>query len=183
MRFIKRLSLTLLTIALSTGCAMNNGARDDVRDNDNTRIQNYVKTSPGVDRGARILNDNLNNNDDVKIRVHDEVKNNIEDLNEVKRAHVIVTDSTAYVAVVLNGDKTGNVRKDIEDKISDKVKATDKSIDNVYVSSNPDFVDRMSDYGNKIQNGMPIRDLYDEFSEMVQRVFPTARWKFFETLF
>jgi spore cortex protein len=174
MKFIRSMSFILLIIALSTGCAMNNGAREDVNDNNNTSVQNYDQT----DRGAKILDDNLNNNNNNnnrQLRVHDEVKNNIEDLNEVKRAHVIVTDSTAYVAVVLNDDKTGNVRKDIEDKISDKVRSTDKSIDNVYVSSNPDFVDRMSDYGNKIQNGKPIRGLYDEFSEMVQRVFPTSR--------
>lgn len=173
MKIIKNLSFVLLTIALSTGCAMNNGARDDVSENNNVKTQNY---DDNTSRGARILNDNLdnNNNDDMQMRVHDEVKNKIEDLDEVKRAHVIVTDSTAYVAVVLNDDQTGNVRKDLEDKISDKVKSTDKSIDNVYVSSNPDFVDRMSDYGNKIQNGEPIRGLYDEFSEMVQRVFPTA---------
>lgn len=174
MRYINRLSLTLLTIALSTGCAMNNGAREDVRDND-TRIQNYDKTSTREDRGARILNDNLDNNDDVQMRVHDEVKNRIEDMNEVRRAHVIVTDSTAYVAVVLNDDSTGNIRKDLEEKISDRVRTTDESIDNVYVSSNPDFVNRMSDYGNKIQNGKPIRGLYDGFSEMVQRIFPSAR--------
>lgn len=174
MKYIPSLSFILILIALSTGCAMNNGAREDVRDNNNSRIQNYDQT----DKGARILDDNLNNNDNNdnrQMRAHDEVKNNIEDLNEVKRAHVIVTDSTAYVAVVLNGDNTGNVRKDLEDKISDKVRSTDKSIDNVYVSSNPDFVDRMSDYGNKIQNGKPVRGLYDEFKEMVQRVFPSSR--------
>lgn len=175
MKLIRSLSFILLTFALSTGCAMNNGAREDVRDNNNTRIQNYDLNSPGEKKGARILNDHLDYNDDVQMRVHDEVKNNIEELNEVRRAHVIVTDSTAYVAVVLNNDETGNIRKDIEDKISDRVKTTDESINNVYVSSNPDFVDRMGDYVNKIQNGKPVSGLYDEFSEMVQRVFPTAR--------
>lgn len=171
MKFLQGLTI-VLAIALSTGCAMNNGAREDVRDDNNTRIQNYDQT----DRGARILNDNLDgDNNDGQMRVHDDVKNNIEDLKEVRRAHVIVTDSTAYVAVVLNGDETGNIRKDLENKISDKVKSTDKSIDNVYVSSNPDFVDRMSDYGNQIQNGKPVRGLYDQFKEMVQRVFPSSR--------
>ncbi|MGA9227560.1 MAG: YhcN/YlaJ family sporulation lipoprotein, partial [Mesobacillus sp.] len=85
------------------------------------------------------------------------------------------TDRAAYVAVVLSNDETGNVRKDLEKKISDRVKSTDSNIENVYVSSNPDFVDRMKDYGDKIQNGEPIRGLFDGFSEMVQRVFPTAR--------
>ncbi|MEH7443678.1 YhcN/YlaJ family sporulation lipoprotein [Bacillus sp. JJ1122] len=178
MKFIKRLSLALFTIALITGCNMNNGAREDVRDNDNdnAKVQNYNN------RGARILNDNLNDNNDnlndnnnTQMRVHDEVKNKIEDLNEVKRAHVIITDSTAYVGVVLNDTQTNNISKDIEDKISDVVKSTDKSIDNVYVSSNPDFVGNMRDYSNQIQNGQPIRGLYDDFKNMVQRVFPTAR--------
>lgn len=169
MTFIKRLSLALFTMALITGCNMNNGAREDVRDNDNAKVQNYDN------KGARILNDNLSYNDDTQMRVHDEVKNKIEDLNEVKRAHVIITDSTAYVGVVLNDSQTNNISKDIENKISDRVRSTDKSIENVYVSSNPDFVDSMRDYSNKIQNGQPIRGLYDEFRDMVQRVFPTAR--------
>lgn len=175
MKLIRSLSFILLTIAVSTGCAMNNGAREDVRDNNDTRVQNYDLTSPSEKKGARILNDNLDYNDEVQMRVHDEVKNNVEGLNEVTRAHVIVTDSTAYVAVVLNDDQTGNLRKDIEDKISDRVKSTDKSINNVYVSSNPDFVNRMGDFINKIQNGKPVSGLYDEFNEMVKRVFPTAR--------
>ncbi|MEH7444222.1 YhcN/YlaJ family sporulation lipoprotein [Bacillus sp. JJ1122] len=175
MKLIRSLSFILLTIAVSTGCAMNNGAREDVRDNNDTRVQNYDLTSPGEKKGARILNDNLDYNDEVQMRVHDEVKNNVEGINEVTRANVIVTDSTAYVAVVLNDNQTGTIRKDIEDKISDRVKTTDNSINNVYVSSNPDFVDRMSDYVNKIENGKPVSGLYDEFSEMVKRVFPTAR--------
>jgi spore cortex protein len=172
MKYIKNLSFILLLIAFSAGCTMNNGAREDVRDRDKAEIQTYDNDLNND--GVRIQN-NDNNQNDNQLRFGDEAKAKVEDLDEVKTAHIIMTDRAAYVAVVLKDDETGNVRKDLENKISDRVKSTDSDIQNVYVSSNPDFVDRMSDYGDKIQNGKPIRGLFDEFSEMVQRVFPTAR--------
>jgi len=174
MKYIKTLSFVLLIIAFSAGCTMNNGAREDVREREDAKIQTYNHDIDKVDDGVRIQNDNMDQNDN-QLRFGDEAKAKVEDLDEVKTAHIITTDRAAYVAVVLSNDETGNVRKDLEKKISDRVKSTDSNIENVYVSSNPDFVDRMKDYGDKIQNGEPIRGLFDGFSEMVQRVFPTAR--------
>ncbi len=171
MKHIQRITMLLLAVTFFTGCAMNNGAREDANDRDNVRIQNYDKDWDVNNRGARVQNAD---NDNL-MRQADDVADKVDDLKEVRNATVIVTDSTAYVAVVLRDNETGNVRKDLENKISDRVKSTDKSIDRVYVSSNPDFVDRMSDYGDKIRSGHPIRGIYDEFTETVQRVFPTAR--------
>ncbi len=96
-------------------------------------------------------------------------------MQEVRHANVIVTENNAYVAVVLEDNTKGDVREDLEKKISDQVKSTDKGINNVFVSSNPDFVDRMGDYGDKIQNGEPVKGLFEEFTEMVERVFPSGR--------
>ncbi|MEH7014692.1 YhcN/YlaJ family sporulation lipoprotein, partial [Neobacillus niacini] len=48
-------------------------------------------------------------------------------------------------------------------------------IQNVYVSSNPDFVERMKDYGRRIKQGDPIEGFFDEFNETVRRVFPNPR--------
>lgn len=96
-------------------------------------------------------------------------------MQEVRHANVIVTENNAYVAVVLEDNTKGDVREDLEKKISDQVKSTDKGINNVFVSSNPDFVDRMGDYGDKIQKGEPVKGLFEEFTEMVERVFPSGR--------
>lgn len=60
-------------------------------------------------------------------------------------------------------------------KISDQVKSTDQDIQNVYVSSNPEFVERMRGYGDQLQDGRPVRGLFEEFGEMVERIFPNAR--------
>ncbi|WP_226528929.1 YhcN/YlaJ family sporulation lipoprotein [Metabacillus niabensis] len=166
MKLLKQISICLFAIAFITGCAMNDEARDDnktANNNDNnTNIQN-------------VANRNNNNNNNTRMQVADEAQDKIEDLSEVRHANVIVTNRNAYVAVVLNDDSKGEVRKEVENKISEQVKSTDDSIRNVFVSSNPDFVDRMGDYGNKIQSGKPVRGLFEEFNEMVQRIFPNAR--------
>ncbi|KXJ32335.1 YhcN/YlaJ family sporulation lipoprotein [Bacillus spizizenii] len=186
------LASMLLIPLLMTGCGMANQG-EGRRDNANPENVNY--RNPANDNGTRNINDannnrdnvdnnvtdnvndngnnNNNGNDNRKLEVADDAADKITDMKEVKHANVIVAGNQAYVAVVLtNGNK--EVGKDLKKKISDKVRDTDKNMDNVYVSANPDFVDRMQGYGERIQNGDPIAGFFDEFSETVQRIFPQA---------
>jgi spore cortex protein len=61
---------------------------------------------------------------------------------------------------------------DLENKIAEKVREANENIRNVYVSLNPDFVERMTGYQERINRGEPVEGFFDEFSEAVQRVFP-----------
>ena len=124
------------------------------------------------------LSDNTepeNGDNQTRLEVADEAADQIAELDEVERANVIVTNQNAYVAVVLRDGAKGEVTDRIENNIANQVKATDPDIQNVYVSSNPDFVDRMKDYGERISEGDPIEGLFEEFNEMVRRVFPNER--------
>ena len=96
------------------------------------------------------------------------------ELDEVDSATVIVTDNNAYAAVVLgdNHNAEEDLTAELEDKIAEKVREADKDIKNVYVSLNPDFVERMTGYRTKINDGEPVEGLFEEFSESVKRVFP-----------
>ena len=96
-------------------------------------------------------------------------------MKEVKSASVLFTDHTAYVAAVLNNDEGGRVSKRIENKIADTVRSVDKSVDNVYVSTNPDFVDRVNRYANDVGNGRPVQGFGQQFGELVNRIFPNPR--------
>ncbi|MDE1433715.1 YhcN/YlaJ family sporulation lipoprotein, partial [Bacillus licheniformis] len=73
------------------------------------------------------------------------------------------------------GNPKGDVTNELKEKISKKVKATDNNINNVFVSANPDFVDRMRNDGDRIQNGEPIQGIFDEFGETINRIFPDQR--------
>ncbi|CAN2252443.1 YhcN/YlaJ family sporulation lipoprotein [Bacillus vallismortis] len=182
------LASLLLIPLLMTGCGMANqgeGRRDQanpenvnyrnpVNDNGRGNINDVNNNRDNVDNNVTDnVNDNGNNNgnDNRQLEVADDAADKISDMKEVERANVIVAGNQAYVAVVLKNGKE-EVGQDLKKKISEKVKDTDKNMDNVYVSANPDFVDRMQGYGERIQNGDPVAGFFDEFSETVQRIFP-----------
>jgi len=120
-------------------------------------------------------NDNDNDNNQTRLEVADEAADRIAKLDEVDSANVIVTNRNAYVAVVLKNGANGEVTDRLKKKISDQVKATDRDIRNVYVSSDPDFVNRMEGYGNRINEDASRDGLFEEFTETVRRVFPNNR--------
>ena len=105
--------------------------------------------------------------------VADKAADKVTDLAEVRTANVIVTNRNAYVAAVLDDGHSGQLSRDVENKIERAVKQADPDINNVFVSVNPDFVDRMGNYTNDIQTGRPVTGFMDEFMETVRRVFPT----------
>lgn len=64
------------------------------------------------------------------------------------------------------------VTDNLKTRIADKVKQLVPQADNVYVSANPDFVDRMTAYMNDVRLGHPIQGFIAEFNAMVDRIFP-----------
>ncbi|MDR7077718.1 YhcN/YlaJ family sporulation lipoprotein [Neobacillus niacini] len=115
------------------------------------------------------------NNKNNRIAVADEAAEKIVSMREVEHANVLVTDHNAYVAARLANDTGNRLERDVERKIADVVKSTDRNINNVYVSVNPDFYTRTTSYANDIRNGHPVAGFFDEFNTIVRRTFPTAR--------
>ena len=148
-----------------TGCARNNVNKNDVVNRD----QNVTRNN--------ITNDRDNNDYDnrSRMRVADDAAKKVADLKEVDTANVIVTENNAYVAVKLTPTSRNKGTYSIEHKISQRVKSTDRDINNVYVSENPDFYDRMTTYASDIRNGRPISGFFNEFTETIRRVFPKAK--------
>jgi YhcN/YlaJ family sporulation lipoprotein len=69
--------------------------------------------------------------------------------------------------------RDNDVTIQLKDRISAQVRRVAPNVNNVYVSANPDFVERMNQYGQRIQDGEPIEGLIEQFNVMVQRIFPT----------
>ncbi|WP_019908798.1 YhcN/YlaJ family sporulation lipoprotein [Paenibacillus sp. HW567] len=65
------------------------------------------------------------------------------------------------------------VTTELKNKIADEVKKHHKGIDNVYVSANPDFVQRANFYADEVRAGHPLKGFANEFRIMVERIFPT----------
>lgn len=66
-----------------------------------------------------------------------------------------------------------DVTEEMKDKIAAEVKKYNSGIDNVYVSANPDFVERADFYAQEVRAGHPLKGFANEFRTMVERIFPT----------
>jgi YhcN/YlaJ family sporulation lipoprotein len=121
-----------------------------------------------------------------RIEVSQAIADQIAGMDEVKSANVLVTGRSAFVAVTLhygagvtngadpmtNNRQIVDVSDQLKTKIAEKVKATNNGIDNVYVSANPDFVERVNVYAQDIRNGKPVSGFIKEFYNLVERMFP-----------
>ncbi|AJH77875.1 YhcN/YlaJ family sporulation lipoprotein [Heyndrickxia coagulans] len=194
MKIAKALLGIGLASGLLMGCGNNNGAGDnngnrnnarpvrynDTADNNDVRYNNVRYNTGRTDgnNGADLTNNNgngNNNNNNNDVRVANRIARSIEDLKEVAQAFVIVTNDNAYVAVLLERNQNNDkLDKKLKNKISKVVKQTDPSINDVYISENPDFFDQMSDYVNDIRNGRPISGFFNQFNDTIQRVFPNG---------
>lgn len=174
MKTIKLFTLFSIAIIALFGCAGNQ--KEKALDNQNTNEMQNVKYEGNNVNLQNVKNDTNNiNNNQTRPEVASKAADRVAALEEVERANVIVTDQNAYVAVVLRDNVKGEVTNKLENKIADEVRATDPNIRNVFVSSNPDFVNRMKDYADKLNKGEPVTGLVEEFNEMVRRAFPNAR--------
>lgn len=182
MKKMLRIPMTLLLIFLLVGCGTNNKDNNDTVNNDQDANVDTNTTDEHVneDHADNNTGNNTNNNasndmnatGDNKIEVADQVADDVATMEEVESANVLVTNANAYVAVVLKEGTEGT--KEIENKIAEHVRKGNQDFNNVYVSMNPDFVEQMTDYGNKVREGEPVEGFFEEFTDAVQRVFPDA---------
>ncbi|MDY0944013.1 YhcN/YlaJ family sporulation lipoprotein [Priestia megaterium] len=175
--------LGLLSTILSVGFLFGCNDKKDEAEPDPTEEPSEQKANNDRNNGPRDVgfqpdgtqNNNVDNDNQTRLEVADKAADRIAKLDEVDTANVIVTNQNAYVAVVLKNGAKGEVTDRLEKKIADQVRATDRDIRDVFVSSNPDFVNRMEGYRNRINEGHPVTGLFEEFTETVRRVFPNAR--------
>lgn len=111
---------------------------------------------------------------DERFRVAQHVADRVAGLPGVRQANVLVTpDFRAYVAVVV--DSTPSSPSDrIEQRVADRVKAADPRIRDVFVSSNPEFVDRVNRYVEEARAGRPVAGFVEQLNEIVIRLFPNT---------
>ncbi|WP_173223117.1 YhcN/YlaJ family sporulation lipoprotein [Paenibacillus alba] len=161
----KKLATTGIAISVgilamvSTGCT--NKAKNEVKQQGVHMQQNHITPLATA-------------NTDNRVQIAKQASDQIIKLNGVKQANVLVTGKNAYVAAVINANQ-GQLSSDMEHQIAQQVKAADPNIQNVYVSTNPEFVDRVNRYVSDVKLGHPISGFFQEFTEMVKHVFPKAR--------
>lgn len=155
----------------------NNDNRDNEGDNDRYNVSEEAsdKITDEIDEidhayvltmnknayvAANLDNDKDDNNDNKDRNTND----NDNDATDTKTRNN--TDNTN------NADDGKELTDEVKKQISDIVQSVDNDIDNVYVTTNPDFADLTKDYVNDMNNGKPVRGFFDQIGNMIERVFP-----------
>ncbi|TKH11459.1 YhcN/YlaJ family sporulation lipoprotein [Peribacillus simplex] len=177
----KAIVSSVMMALVITGCATNDneGASENLGLN-RTHQDNLDNPMNVGDTRQNVNNvNNVNNEDNDNgingMRVSEDISNRVEALKEVSNANVIVTENNAYVGAVLKDGGEKDISNDLKERVADAVRGADPSVDQVYVSANPDFVQRMDGYANDIENGKPVEGFAEEFRELVTRIFPSPR--------
>lgn len=197
---LKFISTLIITVFILFGCGTDqnqDGASSDrnrvnieptqYQDNDNRYDRNQDRgngterlTNRVGDRTRHNVIDDNQNRQNNRFAISEKAANRITDeIAEIDYAYVLTTENNAYVAAVINRDDNQNrqnrdeeLTDDIKEKIAKIVQSVDPDIDNVYVSTNPDFVDLVNDYANEVRHDRPIRGMFDQLTQMIERVFP-----------
>src|SRR5690625_2402417 len=179
----------------------NRADRIDNRDRNNrtNEMNRDNRTNEPNTRNISDRNQGTNDQYDIAEEAAEKITN---DIDEIENAYVLTTNNKAYMTDVLDNDKRqgtadtnqkknkdakarnisnkdndqdhtgGELTDDVKKEISDIVQSVDNNIDNVYISTNPDFADLTTDYVDQMNNGKPIRGFFDEIGNMIERVFP-----------
>ncbi|WP_244986926.1 YhcN/YlaJ family sporulation lipoprotein [Oceanobacillus caeni] len=161
----------------------------------NDGFRNVADRNDGV-RNVGDRNDGVRNNNNTRYEVSKEAANQIsKKVKEIDNVYVLTTDNNAYVAAELDTDNNNNNNNNVNNnnnninnnnndmfddqlsdhvkkEISDIVRSVDNDIDNVYVSTNPDFFNLANNYSNDVDRGKPVEGFFDQFGNMIERLFP-----------
>ncbi len=185
------ITATLLAgLLMISGCGDTNDNRDDLNNNDinNNGLQqqnidgNWMNNRDGyqmndrngfraTDRNRMNDTDNTAQRDEVEIA--EEAAEKVAQLDFVRSAYVLKTANNAFVAAMLENE--GEMSRHMEDQVAQAVRSIDHSVENVYVSTNPSFIDRVDQYIDDVRQGRPVEGFVEQFGEMIDRLFPNAR--------
>ncbi|MGM8366739.1 YhcN/YlaJ family sporulation lipoprotein [Virgibacillus sp. W0181] len=145
-------------------------AADKITDQIKEIDQAYVLTTDNNAYVAAMLDNDSNRNNNN--RMNENGTNNNQNNNDGING---MFDNNANN----NNNNTGNNRgngdeltDDVKSKIKDIVQSVDKDIDNVYVTTNPDFADLTNNYINDMDEGRPVRGMFDQIGNAIERIFP-----------
>ncbi|CDQ21168.1 sporulation lipoprotein, YhcN/YlaJ family [Halobacillus karajensis] len=177
---MKAFAIGLLAAGSLVACQAEEDAGDN-GNNNGVENTNFERSAEDMAQNGQDANQNDNGRDtaqNTNYKIAKDAANRIEkNVEGVDQVYVLKTRDNAYVAAELDnprGDKN-EVSDEMEQQIKKAVKASDQDINNVYISTNPDFVDLTNNYIENTRNGEPVSGFFREFGEMVDRIFPDQR--------
>ena len=98
----------------------------------------------------------------------------VREVAEVKDAHVILMESSAYVALDIERTANTSESAQLKEKVSSLIKEKDAKITTVYVTEDADTFTRFGEIAMDIADGKPISGFMEEIENFFTRITPTT---------
>ena len=103
----------------------------------------------------------------VNRETENRIQREVEAMNGVRNAVVIVNENAAYIGVEMEGARAGQLTTDMRDQIVERVRRIEPTVTRVQVSAETGVVERLRGFGTEIRGGRPVtgfmRDIEDLF--------------------
>lgn len=110
--------------------------------------------------------------DEDAMTVAEAVSTEVARLSEIDKATTVVVGDTALIGVSFDTQYQGEMTTRIKDMVADRAKTADARIQNVWVTADPDLLERVQALWDKRDGGSAVADITDEFQEIVNRLMP-----------
>ncbi|HLR34846.1 MAG TPA: YhcN/YlaJ family sporulation lipoprotein [Tissierellales bacterium] len=147
----------------------------DNNNNNNNGIVDDTDLDLNNRDGRNDGNDDLTDNNDItnmKDR-HNRIVKKCTDLKDIEDAAVVISGKTALVGIDLDEDVEGEMTNELKRKVVKIVKDTDRNIENVGVSADPDIWKRIVSMADDIEDGKPLSGFANEIEEIFRRIAPS----------
>ncbi|MDI4644563.1 YhcN/YlaJ family sporulation lipoprotein [Cohnella hashimotonis] len=171
-------ALVLTTSLTMAGCASKQGdvGNSNIKPQSiNDRFSDDGRNEMNRMHGTQRMNNNVVGlHGNSHLEMDQKIADKLAARSDVQSAYVVRSDRNAYVAIMSEGHGDHELSSTLKGEIADEVKTMSPATDHVYVSSNPEWGDRMRGYAEQVRQGHPIQGLLTEFNAIVNRIFPTA---------
>ncbi len=187
--FVLSAAILFVSCLFLAGCGNNQNQQNTPSGNGQTpSTQNSAGMNGGMNSGMNGTNNGMDttNTDNTTRMGSDTMDSNalhqraekiadaiVKDVDAVKDARVIISDTMAYVSVSITETADSNTSKTLKEDIGQVVKKTDTAIEDVYVMEDADTFTRMKEMVNDIADGKPVSGFMEELKTMFTRVMPS----------
>ncbi len=102
----------------------------------------------------------------VNRETENRIQREIEGMNGVRNAVVLINENAAYVGVEMEGARAGQLTTEMRDQIVERVRRAEPTITRVQVSAETGVVDRLRGFGTQIQGGRPMTGFMREIEDL-----------------
>lgn len=142
---------------------------DDVGNNIEKAKQNESQSSQNSNSSN---SDENKTNSDLSVKASN-IANNLNKINGVQKATVIMVGDTALIGLNLN-DNLGNDKVTaIKREVSTKTKNLESGVTTTFITASPDLVQRINNLAVDLKNGNAVDGVKDELNNLVNRISPT----------